>query len=313
MSTTSPTADSYRARFRTDSCYGMPVSPWPAHADYGAHGASDVAAQLHFAKMSQALQQAQRTALLQHTQYTPFLNVQAANAAPRLLFAGLGEGPPLLSPSPMMMQVPAQMPPLAMQSLPMLLESPPSMPSQQIQKVSISLVAATSSATSISWAAATSSATEERGYPADVPLTTLMIRNLPEALTRERLLTLLDARGLAGRYDFVYMPFDFDTNKNLKHAFINMCTLADVERVWKQFDGCSLASTAGLPTQSVCSVAWNDKVQGLAALLERYRNSPVMHSSIPDQFKPVYLRSGVIHQFPAPTQAIKAPKFRKRA
>merc|ERR1719464_1745907 len=41
--------------------------------------------------------------------------------------------------------------------------------------------------------------------------TTVMLRNLPIGLTRSTLLDLLDSQGFAGKYDFAYLPVNFDT------------------------------------------------------------------------------------------------------
>jgi len=139
--------------------------------------------------------------------------------------------------------------------------------------------------------------------------TTVMFRNLPERFTRADLLHLLDCYGFRGRYDFVYLPFNFDTLANLRHAFVNMVTPDDVENLWEEFDGFSDWS---VPNECVCALAWNEKQQGLPALVERYRNSPVMHEKVPDHCKPLILNEGKELTFPAPTQVIKAPKLRKR-
>jgi hypothetical protein len=135
-----------------------------------------------------------------------------------------------------------------------------------------------------------------------------MLRSLPEGLSRAELLALLDSRGLAGKYNFLYMPFDFDSMANLKHAFVNMVTPADVNHIWAVLDG---FSDWPRPSSSVCALAWNNKQQGLEDLIERYRNSPVMHRSVADECKPVLLKDGVKVPFPPPTQSIKPPKFRR--
>ena len=43
------------------------------------------------------------------------------------------------------------------------------------------------------------------------------------------------------------------------------------------------------------------------AHVERYRNSPVMHRSVPDQYKPVIFKDGVRKPFPRATKKVKAP------
>eukprot|EP00971_Amphidinium_carterae_P024842 490292-Amphidinium_carterae.1 len=61
-----------------------------------------------------------------------------------------------------------------------------------------------------------------------------MLRNIPEGYTRKMLMELLDKEGFAGRYDFLYLPFDFSTFNCLNHAFVNFVTAADAEQVRSQ-------------------------------------------------------------------------------
>ncbi|CAJ1439295.1 unnamed protein product [Effrenium voratum] len=84
--------------------------------------------------------------------------------------------------------------------------------------------------------------------------TTVMLRNVPNNYTREMLLTLLDAQGLAGCYDFVYLPCDFYRAANLGYAFVNMVDGTAVDAVWKALDGFSEWS---MPTSKVCQVGWH--------------------------------------------------------
>jgi len=138
--------------------------------------------------------------------------------------------------------------------------------------------------------------------------TTAMLRNLPDGFTRNALLHLLDTEGFAGKYDFAYLPVDFHTLQGLKHAFVNMTSPAEADRLRSHLEGFTNWS---LPSDSACAVAWNDRQQGLPALVERYRNSPVMHDTVPDECKPVIVVGGRRAMFPPPTQKIKAPKILK--
>lgn len=135
--------------------------------------------------------------------------------------------------------------------------------------------------------------------------TTLMLRNLPEGFNRAALVHLLNSQGFAKRYDFAYLPVNFDTLSGLTHAFINMLSPDDAQRAKAHFEGFSAWE---VPSDKLCHALWNDKQQGLLALTERYRNSPVMHQSVPDQFKPMVLIDGKRCPFPPPSQKVKAPK-----
>merc|ERR1740117_1247480 len=137
-----------------------------------------------------------------------------------------------------------------------------------------------------------------------------MIRNMPNNLTRDMFLELVNSLGLAGTYDFVYLPIDFQTQAGLGYAFINFCSVADAEQCFKVFEGFTNWS---IPSEKVCTVTWSSPTQGLAEHVERYKNSPVMHQSLPDEWKPVLIQRGMRIQFPPPSKPIKAPKVRQHA
>mmetsp|Transcript_23828 Transcript_23828/g.48971 ORF Transcript_23828/g.48971 Transcript_23828/m.48971 type:complete len:296 (+) Transcript_23828:83-970(+) len=134
--------------------------------------------------------------------------------------------------------------------------------------------------------------------------TTVMLRNVPNNYNRDMFLAMLDEHGFAGRYDFVYLPCDFYRQANLGYAFVNLVDDAAVDALWQTFDGFSGWS---LPTAKVCQVSWSGPHQGFKAHVERYRNSPVMHRSVPDEYKPVIFKNGVRKKFPRPTKKVKAP------
>mmetsp|Transcript_108890 Transcript_108890/g.162876 ORF Transcript_108890/g.162876 Transcript_108890/m.162876 type:complete len:353 (+) Transcript_108890:2-1060(+) len=133
--------------------------------------------------------------------------------------------------------------------------------------------------------------------------TTVMIRGLPASSSRATLLQILDANGLAAQYNFVYVPVDFSTGTGLGYALVNLTSPAAAACAWAVLDGLRVG-----PGPEVCSVCWSHPHQGLAAHLERYVNSPVMHHSVPDAWKPAVFSGGLRVAFPRPTRAIKAPK-----
>jgi len=55
-------------------------------------------------------------------------------------------------------------------------------------------------------------------------VTTLMIRNLPTQLTQAELLAKMNSTGLAGSYDFCYLPRSFESKENKGYAFVNFVT-----------------------------------------------------------------------------------------
>jgi len=137
--------------------------------------------------------------------------------------------------------------------------------------------------------------------------TTVMLRNIPNRYTQSMLLALLDDNGYKGSYDFVYLPMDFRNGVNLGYAFVNLMNNEDALRLMESFQG---FSRWFFDSAKVCEVSWAHPHQGLAEHIERYRNSPVMHPSMPEDYKPMVFKNGEWGPFPPPTKAIRAPKLR---
>jgi len=137
--------------------------------------------------------------------------------------------------------------------------------------------------------------------------TTVMLRNIPNRYTSGSLLALLDEHNFQILYDFVYLPMDFQNGVNLGYSFVNLVTNQDALRfkeVFQGFQGWRFDSA------KVSEVSWAHPHQGLSEHVERYRNSPVMHPSMPDEYKPMIFQHGARVTFPPPTKVIKAPKLR---
>jgi hypothetical protein len=139
--------------------------------------------------------------------------------------------------------------------------------------------------------------------------TTVMLRNMPNNYTRDMLLELVNSMGFECCYDFAYLPVDFKSQAGLGYAFINFVSTAEAQRCFECFEG---FSEWKVPSEKVCTVTWGSPYQGLEAHIERYQNSPVMHHSIPDEWKPVLIEQGERVPFPPPTKPIKTPKIRQQ-
>jgi len=134
--------------------------------------------------------------------------------------------------------------------------------------------------------------------------TSVMLKNIPNNYTRDMFFNLLDETGFAGLYDFAYLPFDFEKKANLGYAFVNLVRGDIVPSFWKVF---SHFSDWAIPSVKVATVKWSSPHQGLLSHIERFRNSPVMHKSVPEKYKPVILLDGKRQQFPGPTKRVKPP------
>lgn len=144
----------------------------------------------------------------------------------------------------------------------------------------------------------------------DGPQTTLMFRNLPVWFTRQHLEELLDKEGFGSLYDFIYLPAELGSGTCFGYAFINMVTSKDAERFVNYFQGFDQ-----WPVEDArrAVVHLSEALQGLDEQIERYRNSPLMHPSVPDPLRPAVYSRGIRIAFPAPTAPIRAPRVRTSA
>jgi hypothetical protein len=139
--------------------------------------------------------------------------------------------------------------------------------------------------------------------------TTVMLRQLPAGFTRTMMIELIESEGFSRRFDFVYVPVDFSTGLALGYGFVNLVSPVVASEFVHHFAG---FANWKISSDAVCKVCWGEPCQGLSQHLERYRNSPVMHNSVEDEWKPIFFVEGARAAFPPPTKHIKAPKIRKR-
>jgi hypothetical protein len=140
--------------------------------------------------------------------------------------------------------------------------------------------------------------------------TTVMLRNIPNNYTRTLLLELLDAHGAKPHYNMVYLPIDFSSSAGFGYAFVNFVCQERAEDFMRQVQGFRNWSVS---SEKVLEATWSSAHQGIESHIARYRNSPVMHSSVPDEQRPALFQDGVRIPFPAPTKKLKAPRPRNEA
>ncbi|KAF4666444.1 hypothetical protein FOL46_003084 [Perkinsus olseni] len=152
----------------------------------------------------------------------------------------------------------------------------------------------------------------------DGPITTLMLRNIPNKYTQPMLRGVLD-ECFMHKYDFLYLPIDFKNRCNIGYAFINFLDEDVAHQFREKFQGLHLP---GFNSTKVCDVSVA-RVQGLYANVEHYKNSPVC--ALPAQeYRPIILgcdprkpdEMGEVLPFPQPDvtpQAIKLRGSRARA
>mmetsp|Transcript_33419 Transcript_33419/g.73095 ORF Transcript_33419/g.73095 Transcript_33419/m.73095 type:complete len:536 (-) Transcript_33419:143-1750(-) len=156
--------------------------------------------------------------------------------------------------------------------------------------------------------ATTASSTGGPSTRPESEFTTTMLRHLPNNLTRDQLVTLLNKEGFEGRFDFMYVPVDFERKAGLGYAFVNWVNHEEAERAKAHFEN---FKDWTMQSDKVCTVAWGEPLQGLKDHIERYRNSPVMHENIKEEYKPaLFNEHGKRVPFPEPTKRIRAPRLK---
>mmetsp|Transcript_121715 Transcript_121715/g.198037 ORF Transcript_121715/g.198037 Transcript_121715/m.198037 type:complete len:341 (-) Transcript_121715:113-1135(-) len=142
--------------------------------------------------------------------------------------------------------------------------------------------------------------------------TTVMIRNLPNNMSRESLAKLLAMRG-CDQYDFLYLPCDLHRLNGLGYAFVNFVTHGHAEKAKAQLEGYKSWKDVGESFRSdkICSVAWGRAdQQGLQWQIDHYQNSPLMHEKVPDKCRPALFRQGDRVNFPPPTKRLRPPRLK---
>ncbi|XP_068650777.1 protein terminal ear1-like [Aristolochia californica] len=130
--------------------------------------------------------------------------------------------------------------------------------------------------------------------------TTVMIKNIPNRLSREKLIGMLDqhcmeenekekeklpSEPVLSEYDFVYLPMDFRNQCNLGYGFVNFTNHRGAVRFYNTYVNHRWEI---YESKKVCEVS-SARIQGKAALVERFKKTCFnCHSDdyLPVQFTP---------------------------
>ncbi|XP_020600276.1 protein MEI2-like 6 [Phalaenopsis equestris] len=126
---------------------------------------------------------------------------------------------------------------------------------------------------------------------------TVMIKNVPNKISRKQLLDLLDqhcrnenmknteedADTALSEFDFLYLPMDFISGNNLGYAFVNFTTPAAATKFYQDVHLKPWNDTFG--SRKICEIT-HAKIQGLEELVKHFRRSIFTCSS--SEYLPVY-------------------------
>lgn len=96
---------------------------------------------------------------------------------------------------------------------------------------------------------------------APVPITTMMMSNLPCKIQSESLIEMLNSYGFAGTYDLLYLPGRGHHGSNMGYAFVNFDKAETASRFASVFDGKPYSEISGSNTEKIISVR-QAKTQG---------------------------------------------------
>lgn len=132
------------------------------------------------------------------------------------------------------------------------------------------------------------------------PITTVMLRNIPNKYTQNTLLQEINDAGFTGTYNFFYLPMDTHNRSNVGYAFINLKRPRDAERFRRVFSDHRFERFHSRKIGSVCVA----HVQGLDENLRHFENRAVTQARN-DQYRPIVLEGNVRVDFEAAVVAAK--------
>jgi len=117
------------------------------------------------------------------------------------------------------------------------------------------------------------------------PVTTVMIRNIPNRCGQNDLIAELSCVGLAGSFDFLYIPLDLGTKANVGYAFVNFIAPTYASQCMERLPDHQFQKQRTLGKRVQVSPA---HMQGLEANLRHYEKAAVNTSRL-RQRRPVVI------------------------
>jgi len=119
------------------------------------------------------------------------------------------------------------------------------------------------------------------------PVTTLMIRNIPNRYTAQMLLDEIDQLKFKDACDFMYLPMDLQNDANVGYAFINFSSWYDAKRFQEVFKDYKFTQIHSHKIGQTTAA----HIQGFEANVKHYLGTAVM--DMKPRYRPVVIRNGV--------------------
>ena len=105
--------------------------------------------------------------------------------------------------------------------------------------------------------------------------TTIMIKNIPNKFTREKLIEIIDKK-FKGTYDLFILPKDGNKNRNFGYSFINFLSSYSIPYFYSEFNGKKWVDTNSL---KICEITYS-KYQGRNELIAHYPNKIIYFNDV---------------------------------
>lgn len=109
----------------------------------------------------------------------------------------------------------------------------------------------------------------------DVRKTTLMIKNIPNRYTKDMMLETIDKK-FKDKFNFFYLPIDFDNKCNVGYAFINFIDLADIKDFFLEFNG---STWPNFKSDKICEITYA-RIQGKESCIQHFKDSSLMKQEV---------------------------------
>lgn len=148
-----------------------------------------------------------------------------------------------------------------------------------------------------------SSTTEAADADSNLPISTVMVRNVPSSVKQSGFVKELEDSGFGGLFDFCYLPSAFDTGKNKGYAFVNFINFVAYSAFLKAWHGSRrFSARAADPALNVSAAA----LQGLERNIEKW-DAPRMRRVRNPEYRPFVVKNGRTDLMMATAFTGKAP------